>query len=71
MRPIRKWLAPFAFVTSAMIGISATAGAAEKPNILVFFGDDIGQTKISVYSPGVVLTKVGLPGAAAGLQKRE
>jgi arylsulfatase len=30
------------------------AGAAEKPNILVIFGDDIGQTNISAYSKGVV-----------------
>ncbi|MCP3020220.1 arylsulfatase [Cupriavidus basilensis] len=29
-------------------------GSARKPNILVIFGDDIGQTNISAYSQGVV-----------------
>ena len=87
---------------------------AKKPNILVIFGDDIGQTNISIYSRGLMgfttpnidrigaeggvfvnyygqqsctagraafitgqcpfrtgLTKVGLPGAAVGLQKED
>lgn len=30
------------------------AAAAEKPNILVIFGDDIGQTNISKYSYGLM-----------------
>src|SRR5215470_16915527 len=88
--------------------------AARKPNILVIFGDDIGQTNISAYSHGVMgyrtpnidriakegmmltdyyaeqsctagrstfitgqvclrtgLCKVGIPGAAVGLQDRD
>src|SRR5215467_15362026 len=87
---------------------------ARKPNILVIFGDDIGQTNISAYSRGLMgfttpnidrigtegglfvtyygqqsctagraafilgqcpfrtgLTKVGLPGAAVGVQKED
>jgi arylsulfatase A-like enzyme len=99
---------------TSVMAMSATATAAEKPNILVIFGDDIGQTNISAYSMGVVgyktpnidriakegmmftdyyaensctagrssfitgqtplrtgLSKVGLPGATVGLQKRD
>ncbi|WP_410054174.1 arylsulfatase [Cupriavidus sp. BIC8F] len=32
----------------------ASASSGKKPNILVIFGDDIGQTNISAYSQGVV-----------------
>ena len=42
MTRITKWLPRL-----ALMALSATAGAAEKPNILVIFGDDIGQTNIS------------------------
>lgn len=35
-------------------GTSAAAQDAAKPNILVIFGDDIGQTNISAYSMGVM-----------------
>jgi arylsulfatase len=40
----------------AVAGVAAAppALAADKPNILVIFGDDIGQTNISAYSMGVV-----------------
>src|SRR5476649_1336518 len=114
MTRIRKWLPKLALVAASVMAISATAGAAEKPNILVIFGDDIGQTNISAYSMGVVgyktpnidriakegmlftdyyaensctagrssfitgqtplrtgLSKVGIPGAPVGLQKRD
>src|SRR5471030_1467 len=54
MTRIRKWLPKLALVAASVMAISATAGAAEKPNILVIFGDDIGQTNISAYSMGVV-----------------
>ena len=39
----------FALVTSAH-----AQAPAKKPNILVIFGDDIGQTNISAYSFGVM-----------------
>ncbi|HEY6980753.1 arylsulfatase [Reyranella sp.] len=40
---------------AAFIGpVPASAQAPAKPNILVIFGDDIGQTNISAYSFGVV-----------------
>lgn len=54
MTRIPKWLPKLAQVAASVMVISATAGAAEKPNILVIFGDDIGQTNISAYSMGVV-----------------
>jgi arylsulfatase len=93
---------------------SAMAQPAKKPNILVIFGDDVGQTNLSAYSFGVVgyktpnvdriakegmmftdyyaensctagrssfitgqspkrtgLSKVGIPGAPAGLMARD
>ena len=31
-----------------------TASSGRKPNILVIFGDDIGQTNVSAYSFGVI-----------------
>ncbi len=33
---------------------SITASAADKPNILVIWGDDIGQTNVSAYSIGLM-----------------
>lgn len=49
MTRIRKWLPKLALVATSVMALSATATAAEKPNILVIFGDDIGQTNISAY----------------------
>ncbi|PPA01420.1 arylsulfatase, partial [Pseudomonas sp. MWU12-2312b] len=114
MTRIKKWLPKLALMATTVMALSATAGASEKPNILVIFGDDIGQTNISAYSMGVVgyktpnidriahegmlftdyyaensctagrssfitgqsplrtgLTKVGVPGAPIGIQKRD
>src|SRR3990167_2070720 len=39
---------------SIALGSAALASAAEKPNILVIFGDDIGITNISKYSHGLM-----------------
>src|SRR5690349_14067375 len=33
---------------------TTTDNAAKKPNILVIFGDDIGQTNVSAYSKGMM-----------------
>ena len=109
-----RWLTAFC-ATACLFLISQTqARAAAKPNILVIFGDDIGQTNISRYSHGLVgystpnidrigeqgitftdyyaensctagrssfitgqspkrtgLSKVGIPGAPAGLLPRD
>ncbi|MHB9797437.1 arylsulfatase [Pseudomonas sp. MT3] len=48
----RSWLPRLALAVGLLAG--AGAQAADKPNILVIFGDDIGQTNISAYSQGVV-----------------
>jgi len=41
-------------VMVAMIAIAATASAQDQPNILVVWGDDIGQSNISAYTMGVM-----------------
>jgi hypothetical protein len=65
MTRISKWLPKLALVATSVMAISATAVAAEKPNILVIFGDDIGQTNISAYSMAWWATRLrtstGLP----------
>ena len=60
MRDRMQW--PLSVITTAwaglaLFGISTNAIAqtqTSKPNILVIFGDDIGPTNISAYTPGVV-----------------
>jgi len=37
-----------------ILGFTATAVAQEKPNILVVWGDDIGQSNISYYTRGLM-----------------
>jgi len=54
MARIPTWLPQIALVAASVMALTATAVAAEKPNILVIFGDDIGQSNISAYSMGVV-----------------
>jgi arylsulfatase len=49
MRTTGKWLAGLAMLASASAVV-----AADKPNILVIWGDDIGQSNISAYTMGVV-----------------
>ena len=41
-------------VALAAFGLAAPAGAADKPNILVVWGDDVGQSNISAYTHGLV-----------------
>jgi arylsulfatase len=41
-------------MAAALFGLPAAAQEQEKPNILVIFGDDIGQTNISAYSMGLM-----------------
>ena len=42
------------FVMIAAIAIAASAAAQDKPNILVVWGDDIGQSNISAYTMGMM-----------------
>ena len=64
-----------AFGLSVALAISATTSgmaqdAPAKPNILVIFGDDIGQTNLSIYSNGLMgyrtpnIDRIGKEGAA-------
>ncbi len=112
MRAKALLLALFALVLLVML--PAGAAAADKPNIVIIWGDDIGQSNIGAYSHGVMgyktpnidriakegvmftdyygeqsctagrssfitgqvglrtgNTKVGMPGAPLGLQKRD
>jgi arylsulfatase len=38
----------------AVITVSAPAAAQQKPHIVIIWGDDIGQSNISVYSRGLM-----------------
>ena len=101
-------------VLFAFLAMSVTASAQDKPNILVIWGDDVGQSNISAYTMGMMgyrtpnidrvanegmiftdyygeqsctagrssyitgqsvyrtgLSKVGLPGAALGMQEED
>jgi arylsulfatase A-like enzyme len=111
MNPIKQAAMTLALAMGAMVSAQA---ADPKPNIVIIWGDDIGQSNVSAYSHGVMgyktpnidrvaregmmftdyyaeqsctagrasfitgqsglrtgLTKVGLPGAAVGLQKED
>ncbi|GEM77899.1 arylsulfatase [Vibrio superstes] len=43
-----------AIIASVLVGVSTATVAAEKPNILVIWGDDIGQSNISAYTFGLM-----------------
>jgi len=47
-------LAVVALVCAGMIAVSPAAAADKKPNILVIWGDDIGQFNISAYNMGMM-----------------
>ncbi len=50
----RSWRSILALSVTFALGSAGAAGAAEQPNILVIWGDDIGQTNISAYSRGMM-----------------
>ena len=55
--PGKRWLAVMAavaLVCAVMISPSPAAAAEKKPNILVIWGDDIGQFNISAYNMGMM-----------------
>ncbi|WP_162048219.1 arylsulfatase [Vibrio taketomensis] len=43
-----------AILAAALMGVAGSSIAADKPNILVIWGDDIGQTNVSAYTFGLV-----------------
>ena len=56
MHSLRNWLLPLSRATAllAAAGFASIVSAADKPNILVIWGDDIGVTNISKYSHGLM-----------------
>ncbi|MEM7755605.1 MAG: arylsulfatase [Planctomycetota bacterium] len=52
MRLIRRLIAPLCALALAQTALAS--GAADKPNILIIWGDDIGNTNISANSHGVM-----------------
>ena len=53
-RPSRRSGILPALCATLLMGLAASASAAERPNILVIMGDDIGITNISKYSLGMM-----------------
>src|SRR5262245_60218174 len=51
MKPTLRLLT---FLGACLVAPGTALGQAAKPNILVIFGDDVGQTNISAYSHGVM-----------------
>jgi len=51
---MRRYLYPFAAVAITVIGTSTAFAQDNKPNIVIFWGDDIGQSDISAYSHGLM-----------------
>jgi len=50
----KRWLRFAAFVLGLMGCVGVSSAQDKKPNILVIWGDDIGQTNISAYTMGLV-----------------
>ena len=50
----RSWRSVFAMSVTVFLGTASVSSAADQPNILVIWGDDIGQTNISAYSRGMM-----------------
>jgi arylsulfatase len=58
MSRMTRWLRfALAALGASLLLAPALSYAQKKPNILVIFGDDVGQTNISVYGLGVVVAQ--------------
>ncbi|MGE0053397.1 MAG: arylsulfatase [Hyphomicrobium sp.] len=51
---MRRYFYSFAAVAIAFLGTSTAFAQDNKPNIVIFWGDDIGQSDISAYSHGLM-----------------
>ena len=49
---LKKLISPLAAI--AILALTSTAIAQDKPNILVIWGDDIGQFNVSAYNMGMM-----------------
>src|SRR6478736_180363 len=55
LEPLRWLMSLVAALTVLLtVSVAAVAQTQSKPNILVIFGDDIGQTNVSAYSMGLM-----------------
>ena len=54
MQHTKKIIAAFTILLALMSGAFPVAAADNKPNILVIWGDDIGQSNISAYTRGLM-----------------
>jgi arylsulfatase len=54
MGAIRKYRIALLSLFAAVIVASAPASAQQKPNIVIIWGDDIGQSNVSAYSHGLM-----------------
>jgi len=50
----RRLLLPLLGLVAMIVAPLVSFAAADKPNILVIWGDDVGQTNISAYTMGLV-----------------
>ena len=49
-----KALGAALLMSASVYGVASAQDAPQQPNILVIFGDDIGQTNLSIYSKGLM-----------------
>jgi len=57
MNRTKRWLSVAVVALASLLLGSAPAwaqGAARQPNIVIIWGDDIGQSNVSAYSRGVM-----------------
>ncbi len=54
MRKAAKWLVVLALIIVSAALIASAPAQAAKPNIVVIWGDDIGQSNLSVYTKGMM-----------------
>ena len=52
--PMYKSILYIPLLFAGLASLFAADGDAKQPNIVVIFGDDIGQTNLSVYSKGLM-----------------
>ena len=64
-----KTLGAALLLSASIYGVASAQDAPARPNILVIFGDDIGQTNLSIYSRGLMgyrtpnIDRIGKEGA--------
>ena len=54
MEPFFKNATRAVVLATAIVAVTATAQAQDRPNILVIWGDDIGRSNISAYTMGMM-----------------